>query len=38
MTKRIKYFLVGAIFLLLLNPAYALDEKVDKELNQFGAK
>src|SRR4030066_1442037 len=30
-TKGIKYFLIGTILLLYLNPAYALDEKVDKE-------
>lgn len=32
MTKGIKYFLVGAILLLCLNMAYAIDDKVDKEL------
>jgi hypothetical protein len=30
-TTGIKYFLIGAILLLNLNPSYALDEKVNKE-------
>jgi hypothetical protein len=32
MAKSFRYFLFGALFFLLLNFAYAIDENVDKEL------
>jgi hypothetical protein len=31
-TQGVKYLLIVLIFLLCLSPAYAIDEKVDKEL------